>query len=140
MNDCNNGASFAGLNAYIATNEVHSRRLVTEHRLRAESLFCSNIRGKKVAEHESRASGFAARDSCSASFSPRIFEQKRGCSLSAPSTSSRSVQWVTSHPISYQGRLETSLFSENLGKLLKSDYRLFLLGEMKSYFPTDALI
>ena len=65
-------------------------------RLRAVSLLLENPRGK-VAEHESRASGKAAssarggrlpprallaasllaRDSCSASFSPRIFEKKR---------------------------------------------------------------
>ena len=66
-----------------------------------QSLFCSKIRGEKEAAHESRASSKAAssarggrrlpprallaasplaRDSCSPTFSPRIFEQKRDCS------------------------------------------------------------
>ena len=61
-----------------------------------QSRFCSKIRGEKVAEHESRASGKAARlpprallvasplarDSRSATFPSRIFEQKRDCSQS----------------------------------------------------------
>ena len=56
-----------------------------------QSLFCSKIRGEKDAEHESRARSEAgvllaasplARDSCSATFPPRIFEQKGDCSQS----------------------------------------------------------
>ena len=60
-----------------------------------QSLFCLKIRGEKEGDHESRASSKAAssarallaasplaRDSCSPTFSPRIFEQKRDCSQS----------------------------------------------------------
>ena len=81
-----------------------------------QSLFCSKIRGEKDAEHESRASSEAAssarggrlarlpprallaasplaRDSCSATFSPRIFEQKRDCSQSTSVSVSFFAVW-----------------------------------------------